>query len=58
MLVSSKRLTNIDLNNMTTDELRILIAKVERELEVRRFEEGLQKAVREYRRRDPRIIHL
>lgn len=58
MLVSSKRPANIDLNNMNPDELRILIAKVERELEVRRFEEGLQKAVREYQRRDPRIIHL
>jgi hypothetical protein len=58
MLASSQRRTHIDLSNMDTDELRILIVKVERELEIRQFEEGLQKAVREYQKRDPRVIHL
>lgn len=53
-----KRKLNIDLSNMSADELRDLIKNVEKVLEIRSFEEGLQRAVNEYRRRDPNVIHL
>lgn len=48
----------IDLSSLCLDELRHLVAKIERELEIRRFEEGLRKAVNDYQRRDPHVIHL
>lgn len=49
---------HIDLSNLCLDELRHLVSKIERELEIRRFEEGLRKAVHDYQRRDPHVIHL
>jgi hypothetical protein len=57
-MASVIRRKDIDLTSMCLDELRKLVSKVERELEVRRFEEGLRKAVHEYQRRDPQVIHL
>jgi len=49
---------SFDLSQMSPDELREIIRKAEQLLEIRRFEDGLQKAVTEYRRRDPNVIHL
>lgn len=57
-MASVIRRNDIDLTSMCIDELRKLVSKIERELEVRRFEEGLRKAVHEYQRRDPQVIHL
>jgi hypothetical protein len=57
-MASVMRRNDIDLTGMCLDELRRLVSKIERELEVRRFEEGLRKAVHEYQRRDPQVIHL
>lgn len=57
-MASITRRNDIDLTGMCLDELRNLVSKIERELEVRRFEEGLRKAVHEYQRRDPQVIHF
>lgn len=57
MLVSPRR-KEIDLHSMNLDELRALVSRLERELEIRRFEEGLRKALHDYQRRDPHLIRL
>ena len=54
----STRHKHIDLSHMSPEELRVLIENVNKILEIRLFEEGLKKAVNEYRRRDPNVIHL
>jgi hypothetical protein len=43
---------------MNLDELRALISKIEKELSVRQFEEGLRHALRDYQQRDPHVIRL
>lgn len=57
MLVTP-RPKEIDLHGMNVDELRALVSRIERELEIRRFEEGLRQALRDYQRRDPQVIRL
>lgn len=57
-MLSSQRRKDIDLNTLEIDDLRALVAKIERELSVRQFEEGLRRALRDYQRRDPNVIHL
>ena len=54
MSFSSK--IEIDLSKMSLEELRLLVSKAEHILELRRFEKGLTKAVREFKARDPSII--
>ena len=49
---------DIDLSNLDLEQLRALLAKIEQTLEVRRFEENLNRAVREYQGRDPNVIRL
>jgi hypothetical protein len=53
-----KRKKEIDLSSMSLEELRWLLAKAERLLAIRCFEEGLGKAVSEYQSRDPRVIRF
>ena len=48
----------INLSTMNLDELRALISKIEKELSVRQFEEGLRHALRDYQQRDPHVIRL
>jgi hypothetical protein len=57
-MLSSQRRKDIDLNALEVDDLRALVAKIERELSVRQFEEGLRRALHDYQRRDPNVIHL
>lgn len=54
----SGSLRDIDLSNLSLEQLRALLGRIESTLEIRRFEEGLNEAVREYRNRDPRVIRL
>ena len=56
--MASTRHQHIDLSHMSPEELRILIDNINKILEIKQFEEGLKKAVNEYRRRDPTVIHL
>ncbi len=48
----------IDLSQLTIEELQAFIAKIEQVLAVRRFEEGLTRAIREYQSRDPHVIRF
>jgi len=57
-MASLARKREIDLSLMRVDELQALIAKIERELTTRQFEEGLRKALRDYQGRDPNVIRL
>ena len=57
-MASLARKTEINLSEMRVDELEVLIAKIERELTTRQFEEGLRKALRDYQGRDPNVIRL
>jgi len=50
--------TDIDLSNLSLEQLQTLLKRIEQTLEIRRFEEGLNEAVQEYQGRDPRIIRL
>ena len=43
---------------MSVEQLRILVAEAERVRDLRRFEEGLRRAIHEYQGRDPQVIRL
>lgn len=49
---------DVDLSTLDLDQLRALLTKIENTLEIRRFEENLNRAVREYQDRDPNVIRL
>lgn len=57
-MVLPTRRKEIDVSLMGPDDLRALISKIERELSVRQFEEGLRHALRDYQRRDPHVIRI
>ena len=57
-MFSSLRRKEIDLSTMDIAELRALVSKIEHELSVRQFEEGLRRALHDYQRRDPHVIRL
>ena len=57
-MIASTHRKEINLSTMNLDELRALIGKIEKELSVRQFEEGLRHALRDYQRRDPHVIRL
>ncbi len=57
MVVPTRR-KEVDLSVMGLDDLRALISKIERELSVRQFEEGLRHALSDYQRRDPHVIRI
>lgn len=56
MGLKSKKM--IDLSGMTLEELRALVARAERQLAIRRFEEEMKRAVSEFQTRDNRVIRL
>ncbi len=56
--MSSPRIVDIDFSQMSLSELRKLVSRAERILELRKFEEGLSKAVREFKTRDPGVIRM
>ncbi len=56
--MSSLRSVEIDLSKLSLEELKTLVSRAERVLELRRFEEGLFKAVTEFKSRDPNVIRM
>lgn len=57
-MIASTHRKEINLSTMNLDDLRALISKIEKELSVRQFEEGLRHALHDYQRRDPHVIRL
>ncbi len=53
-----RRKISVDLSTMTLEELQKLAEQVQKTLEIRSFEEGLNQAVQEYKRRDPEVIRF
>jgi len=54
----SGSVSDINLSTLSLEQLRDLLARIQHTLEIRHFEEGLNRAVQEYQDRDPRVIRL
>lgn len=50
--------SDIDLSTLSLEQLHALLERIEKNLEIRRFEAALNEAVQEYRGRDPRVIRF